>query len=72
MKHAPENKEEGSLTDEEIEAILAQEAAHAPEATEHPPEPRLVEREPGQGNYRKWMAWALIAFIALGVINAYR
>lgn len=65
-------EEEGSLTDEEIEAILAQEAAELPEAGTVPPELKVAEREPGQGGYRKWMLWVIMAFILLGVLNSFR
>ena len=60
---APEGAPEGEgLSDEEIEAILAREAQlPPPEGT--PPPVVMVQREPGQGKFGKWIVWVLIGFI---------
>lgn len=60
---------ERALTDEEIEAILAQEAEHPPEPDQPAPQFTLVQRQPGQGPIGRWVAWLLVAFMLLGSIN---
>lgn len=57
---------EGTLSDEEIEAILAAEGAEPPEEGQAAPQLRVVQREPGQGRLGKWIAWVLIGFMLLG------
>lgn len=63
---------EEPLSDAEIEAILERENALAAEAHEAPLEPKVVQREPGQGRFGKWAVWLIIAFIALGVLQTMR
>lgn len=59
MKTFP-TQEEGLLTDEEIEAILAKENPY-PESRDGAPQPHLVE---SAGNAARWVKWLL--FLALG------
>jgi hypothetical protein len=63
---------EEQLSDEEIEAILERENALAAEAHEAPQEPKVVQREPGQGRFGKWAVWLIIAFILLGALQMMR
>lgn len=63
---------EEPLSDAEIEAILERENALAAEAHEVPLEPKVAQREPGQGRFGKWAVWLIIAFIALGVLQTMR
>lgn len=60
------------LTNAEIEAILAQEAADLPEAHLDTPALAVVKREPGQGRFGSWVAWLLIAFILMSALQAFR
>lgn len=60
---------ERALTNEEIEALLAEEAAHPPEAGQAVPQVDIVQRQPGQGPIGRWVAWLLVAFMLLGSIN---
>jgi hypothetical protein len=57
---------EPELTDEEIEAILANEGAQPPHADDPAPKLSVVQRQPGQGPLGKWIAWLLISFMLLG------
>jgi hypothetical protein len=63
--------EDGVLTHAEIEAILAAEGASPPEADQPAPQLQMVQREPGQGHYGKWIAWLLVLFMIAGAIKAY-
>jgi hypothetical protein len=67
----PPPAEAGTLTDAEIEAVLAAEGANPPEADQPAPQLSMVQREPGQGHFGKWMAWLLIVFMIGGAIKAY-
>ena len=58
--------EETTLSDEEIEAILASEGASPPEADQPAPQLDIVKREPGS---RAWIAWLLVAFMLLGALR---
>ena len=69
MPRQPQPEDE-QLSTEEIEAILERENAAVPE--QPAPEHQLVRREPGEGRFGKWAVWLLIAFVALGVLNAMR
>jgi hypothetical protein len=60
------------LSDSQIEAILAEEGAQPPEAGAPAPEHRLHQNEPGTGRFGGWMVWALIAFVAMGVVQTLR
>lgn len=60
------------LSDEEIEAILAREASELPEAGIPVPEVPVVKREPGQGRYGRWVAWALIVFSLFTIVQSMR
>lgn len=64
-------RQDGALTDAEIEAILAAEGASPPEADQPAPQLQMVQREPGQGHYGKWIAWLLVLFMIAGAIKAY-
>jgi hypothetical protein len=68
----PPEAEDRLLTNSEIEAILAQEAAELPEAHLPAPEAAIVKREPGQGRFGRWVAWALILFSLLTILQAMR
>jgi hypothetical protein len=59
-------------TNREIEEILAREAEDIPEAHLEPPEPAIVKREPGQGRLGRWVAWLLVAFSLLTILQAMR
>ena len=51
------------LTNEEIEAILAEEAEQLPpEPHVQPPPLKIVERQPGDGRFGVWIVWLLIVF----------
>jgi hypothetical protein len=67
----PPPRDEGLLTDAEIEAILAAEGATPPEAGHPAPRLDVVRREPGQGQYGKWIAWLLVIFMVAGAVKAY-
>jgi hypothetical protein len=60
------SREEGTLTDAEIEALLAAEGASPPGADQPAPQLAIVQRQPGQGPLGRWIAWLLIAFMLLG------
>jgi hypothetical protein len=60
------------LTNREIEEILAREAEDIPEAHLQPDEPAIVKREPGQGKFGRWIAWLLVAFSLLTILQAMR
>jgi hypothetical protein len=64
-------KDEELLTNEEIEAILAAEQAMPPPEDQAAAPPRLVEREPGEGHFGKWIVWLIAAFILAGAITPY-
>lgn len=68
---AEPKREDGVLTDAEIEAILAAEGASPPEADQPAPQLQVVRREPGQGQYGKWIAWLLVFFMVAGAIKAF-
>jgi hypothetical protein len=68
----PPEEEDRLLTNSEIEAILAQEAAELPEAHLPAPEPGIVKREPGQGRFGRWVAWLLILFSLLTILQTMR
>lgn len=60
------------LTNREIEEILAREAEDIPEAHVQPAEPAIVKREPGQGKYGRWIAWLLVVFSLLTILQTMR
>jgi hypothetical protein len=60
------------LTNREIEEILAREAEDIPEAHLQPDDPAIVKREPGQGRFGRWVAWFLVAFSLLTILQAMR
>ena len=65
--------DEPPLRSEEIEAILAREAAGLPPPSElEAPALALVQRQPGQGRVGRWLVWLLIAFSVASVIQAMR
>jgi hypothetical protein len=64
-------REDGALTDAEIEAILAAEGASPPEADQPAPQLQVIRREPGQGRFGAWLAWLLVLFMIAGAIKAY-
>jgi hypothetical protein len=64
--------EEPPLSDEEIEAILAREAADPPPQDEAATEPRLAMREPGAGRWGKVMVWLMVGFFLLSAYHLYR
>ena len=65
--------EQESLSDAEIEAILASEAGPPPLESHLPAQPiPLVAREPGQGRFGRWVVWLIIAFVLLSVWQAIR
>jgi hypothetical protein len=61
VPEGPEGEER--LTDEEIEAILAREGQLPAEAPPDDAPVKLVQNEPGQGRFGKWVVWVLIGFI---------
>jgi hypothetical protein len=64
-------KDDERLTTEEIEAILAAEDAMPPDA-DHAAAPHvLVQREPGHGQFGKWLVWLVVGFILVGAISPY-
>lgn len=69
MPKPPQPEDEG-LSNEEIEAILAQENADVPENP--PAEHQVVRREPGEGRFGSWAVWAIIAFIVMGILQTMR
>jgi hypothetical protein len=56
------------LSNEEIEAILAEEASQLPEAGSAPPDLSVVKREPGQGRIGQLIVWVLVAFMVTGLV----
>ena len=71
--NATETDTDRELTDEEIHAILERENAGLPAEAHVPAKPvKLVESEPGQGRYARWMVWFVIAFIVLGMVQSMR
>jgi hypothetical protein len=65
------SREDGVLSDAQIEAILAAEGASLPEADQPAPQLQMVRREPGQGQFGKWVAWLLVFFMIAGAIKAF-
>jgi hypothetical protein len=57
-----------SLSNEEIEAILAEEAAQSPGASDTPAELSVAKREPGQGRIGQLIVWVLLAFMVTGLV----
>jgi hypothetical protein len=64
-------RDDGVLTNAEIEAILAAEGASPLEADQPAPHLQVVRREPGQGKFGKWLAWLLVLFMIAGAIKSY-
>ncbi len=65
--------DEPVLATEEIEAILAREAAGLPPpAGVEAPALELVQRQPGQSRLGRWLIWLIIAFSVASVIQAMR
>ena len=60
------------LTVEEIEAILAREAGEGPAPDATPPPVGLVQREPGQGKFGKWVVWLIILFVVVSAVQVIR
>lgn len=61
------------LSDDEIEAILAREAAGLPPEPDQPVQPlQMARQEPGQGRFGRWAVWLIIGFILLGVLQTMR
>jgi hypothetical protein len=55
--------DEVPVPDEEIEKILDQEAQQlAPQAHLAAPAFKMVERQPGEGRFGRWIVWLLVAF----------
>jgi len=61
------------LSTEEIEAILAREAAGLPPDFQEPDNVfEMVRKEPGQIRFGAWAVWLMIVFILLGVVQTLR
>ena len=70
MKH---DDVEAPLSTEEIEAILAREAAGLPPDAQEPGKAfELVRQDPGQGRFGGWAVWLVIVFILPGVVQTLR
>lgn len=72
VRRRDEADDDRLLSNEEIERILAEQAADLPEAGATPPELSMVRREPGEGRFGKWLVWIFIAFMLMGVIQSLR
>jgi hypothetical protein len=57
-----------ALSNEEIEAILAEEAAQLPDANATPADLSVARREPGQGRFGQLIVWVLLAFMVVGLV----
>ena len=71
-RHPAGPAEEPPLSDEEIESILAREAADPPPPDGSVTEHKLAMREPGAGRWGKVMVWLMMAFILLSAYHLYR
>jgi len=65
--------DQAPLSTEEIEAILEREASELPPEANLQPRPvAMVQREPGQHRFSRWVIWLIILFTLASLIQALR